>query len=115
MFIFIYSFLPWNLQAKMTAERVVETERIRNKLEKLYRVYTGTHVVPEDGEASAKFCAIVYNDLTPEELQVRMIHGMTTGYAQHQGSSYSQSYNNIFRPPRPNQITVSEKQPQKGY
>jgi hypothetical protein len=106
--IFIHSFifiLAGKFQAKMTAERVVETERIRNKLEKLYRVYTGTHVVPEDGEASAKFCAIVYNDLTPEELQHRMIHGMTTGYAQHQGSSYSQSYNNIFRPPRPNQIT----------
>jgi hypothetical protein len=108
LLISIYSFISISagkFQAKMTAERVVETERIRNKLEKLYRVYTGTHVVPEDGEASARFCAIVYNDLTPEELQVRMIHGMTTGYAQHQGSSYSQSYNNIFRPPRPNQIT----------
>jgi len=98
------------MQAKMSAERVVETERIRNKLEKLYRIYTGTFVVPEDADVSAKFCSIIYNDITPEELQVRMIHGMTTGYPHHQGS-FPQSYDSlqqqqpIFRPPRPNQIT----------
>jgi len=98
------------MQAKMSAERVVETERIKNKLEKLYRIYTGTYAVPEDGDVSAKFCSIVYNDLTPEELQVRMIHGMTTGYSHHQGS-FPRSDDNlqqqqpIFRPPRPNQIT----------
>ena len=94
----------------MSAERVVEAERIRTKIEKLHREYSGTCVVPEDGEESAKFVAIVYNELTPEERQFRMIHGMATGQPQHQGT-HAQSYQNlqqqhpIFAPQRPPQVT----------
>ena len=93
----------------MTAERVVEAERIRTKVEKLHREYSGTCIVPEDGEESAKFVAVVYNELTPEERQFRMIHGIATGQPQHSGM-ISQSYHNsqqqqpIFAPPRPPQI-----------
>lgn len=95
------------IQAKISAERVVENERIKNRLEKLYRIYHGTLAVPEDAETSAKFCTIIYNDLTPEEIQVRMIHGMTTGYPQQQQlrqHNNMQQQQSIFRPPRPNQI-----------
>mmetsp|Transcript_25498 Transcript_25498/g.59739 ORF Transcript_25498/g.59739 Transcript_25498/m.59739 type:complete len:392 (+) Transcript_25498:78-1253(+) len=99
------------IQAKMTAERVVEAERIRNKIEKLHREYSGTCIVPEDGEESAKFVAVVYNELTPEERQFRMIHGMATGQPQYSGI-ISQSYHDsqqqqqqpIFAPQRPPQI-----------
>lgn len=93
----------------MTAERVVEAERIRTKIEKLHREYSGTSVVPEDGQESARFVAVVYNELTPEERQFRMIHGMATGQPQHLGMQ-SQSYHNsqqqqpIFAPQRPPQI-----------
>jgi len=97
------------MQAKMTAERVVEAERIRTKIEKLHREYSGTCFVPEDGQESAKFVAVVYNELTPEERQFRMIHGMATGQPQHLGTQ-SKSYHNsqrqhpIFAPQRPPQI-----------
>jgi len=97
------------IQAKMTAEKVVEAERIRSKIEKLHREYSGTCVVPEDGQESAKFVAVVYNELTPEERQFRLIHGMATGQPQHLGIQ-SQSYLNspqqqpIFAPQRPPQI-----------
>jgi hypothetical protein len=94
----------------MTAERVVEAERIRTKIERLHREYSGTSVVPEDGQESARFVAVVYNELTPEERQFRMIHGMATGQPQHLGMQ-SQSYYNsqqqqqpIFAPQRPPQI-----------
>jgi len=98
------------MQAKMTAERVVEAERIRNKIEKIHREYSGTCTVPEDGQESAKFVAVVYNDLSPEERQFRMIHGMVSGQGQHQGVQ-SKFYHNsqqqgmVFAPQRPNQIT----------
>ena len=95
----------------MTAERVVEAERIRTKIEKLHREYTGTCVVPEDGQESAKFVAVVYNELTPEERQFRLIHGMATGLSQHQGMqsqllshSSQQPQHPIFAPQRPPQI-----------
>ena len=93
----------------MTAERVVEAERIKTKIEKLHREYSGTCVVPEDGEESAKFVAVVYNELTPEERQFRMIHGMATGQPQSPGiqaNAYSNSMQQlpIFAPQRPPQI-----------
>jgi len=97
------------MEAKITAERVVEAERIRTKIEKLHREYCGMSVVPEDGEESAKFVAIVYNEITPEERQLRMIHGMATGQPQAQGA-YTHHYQNlqqqqpIFAPQRPPQI-----------
>ena len=93
----------------MTAERVVEAERIKAKIEKLHREYSGTCVVPEDGQESAKFVAVVYNELTPEERQFRMIHGMSTGLSlqlEMQSQSYhsSQQQQPIFAPQRPPQI-----------
>jgi len=99
------------MQAKMTAERVVEAERIKSKIQKLHMEYTGTCVVPEDGQESAKFVAVVYNELTPEERQFRMIHGMATGLSSQWGMQ-SPSYHNsqqpqqqpIFAPQRPPQI-----------
>ncbi|VEU37030.1 unnamed protein product [Pseudo-nitzschia multistriata] len=97
------------MEAKITAERVVEASRIRTKIEKLHREYSGTCVVPEDGEESAKFVAVVYNEITPEERQLRMIHGMATGQPQEQGM-YSQHFHDlqqqqpIFAPQRPPQI-----------
>jgi len=102
------------MQAKMTAERVVEAERIKSKIEKLHREYTGSSVVPEDAQESAKFVAVVYNELTPEERQFRMIHGMATGLSLQSGMQ-SPSYHNsqqyqqhqqqpIFAPQRPPQI-----------
>mmetsp|Transcript_12725 Transcript_12725/g.26995 ORF Transcript_12725/g.26995 Transcript_12725/m.26995 type:complete len:390 (-) Transcript_12725:1535-2704(-) len=97
------------MQAKMTAERVVEAERIRTKIEKLHREYSGTCIVPEDGQESAKFVTIVYNELTPEERQFRLIHGLATGQPQHQGPhsqtyGHSQKQQPIFAPQRPPQI-----------
>lgn len=96
-----------SVQAKISAERVVEAARIRTKIEKLHREYSGTCVVPEDGEESAKFVAIVYNDLTPEERQLRLIHGMATGQSRRQMYSQNlqlQQQQPIFAPPRPPQI-----------
>lgn len=102
------------MQAKMSAERVVENDRIKNKLDIIHRTYSGNIIVHENAEKSATFCFIVYNDLSPEEIQVRMIHGMTTGYSEqlHHHSAHIKRNNNpqlhqhlsIFRPPRPNQI-----------
>lgn len=93
----------------MTAERVVEAERIKAKIEKLHREYTGTIVVPEDAQESAKFVAVVYNELTPEERQFRMIHGMATGLSLQPGmqsSSYhSSQQQQIFASQRPPQIS----------
>jgi len=111
--LFCSNFLRINnacrFQAKMTAERVVEAERIRTKIEKLHREYSGTCIVPEDGQESAKFVTIVYNELTPEERQFRLIHGLATGQPQHQGPhsqtyGHSQKQQPIFAPQRPPQI-----------
>lgn len=94
----------------MTAERGVEAERIKAKIQKLHMEYTGTVVVPEDAQESAKFVAVVYNELTPEERQFRMIHGMATGLSLQPGMQ-SQSYQSpaqqqpIFAPQRPPQIS----------
>ena len=94
----------------MTAERAAEAERIKAKIQKLHMEYTGTVVVPEDAQESAKFVAVVYNELTPEERQFRMIHGMATGLSLQPGMQ-SQSYQSpaqqqpIFAPQRPPQIS----------
>lgn len=94
----------------MTAERVVEAERIKAKIQKLHMEYTGTVVVPEDAQESAKFVTVVYNELTPEERQFRMIHGMATGLSLQPGMQ-SQPYHSpaqqqpIFAPQRPPQIS----------
>ena len=94
----------------MTAERAAEAERIKAKIQKLHMEYTGTVVVPEDAQESAKFVAVVYNELKPEERQFRMIHGMATGLSLQPGMQ-SQSYQSpaqqqpIFAPQRPPQIS----------
>ncbi len=97
----------------MTAERVVEAERIKSKIEKLHREYTGSSIVPEDAQESAKFVAVVYNELTPEERQFRMIHGMATGLSlqsgmqspsYHSSQQQQQQQQPIFAPQRPPQI-----------
>jgi hypothetical protein len=65
--------------AHLNAEKLQEAERVRIKLEKLYLAYTGNEVVPEDSMESAKFVAITYNSLSPEQRQLQLIHGMALG------------------------------------
>jgi hypothetical protein len=78
------------LQAHMDASARQEAERVRMKLDALNYAYAG---IPTSDEGS-KFIAIVYSPLTPEQRQLRWMHGMSTGI--------------IPMPPRPPQ--VSEKQ-----
>jgi len=82
------------LQAHMDASARQEAERVRIKLDALNYAYAG---IPQGGNegGGAKFVAIVYSPLTPEERQLRWMQGIvSTGI--------------IPMPPRPPQ--VSEKQ-----
>jgi len=63
--------------AHMDASARQETERVKAKLEKLFQAYAGNEVVSEDSMESAKFVAITYNELSPEERQLRIINGIT--------------------------------------
>jgi Nucleoporin complex subunit 54 len=79
----------------MNASALQEEHRLRVHFEKLYRAYTGTLEVPSDSGEPSKFVAIVYNELSPEQVQQRFLSGIgNTGQ--------------IPSPPRP--LQVSEKE-----
>ncbi len=79
----------------MNASALQEEQRVRVQFEKLYRAYTGSLEVPADSQEPSKFVAIVYNELSPEQIQQQFISGIgNTGQ--------------ILAPPRPLQLSEKE-------
>jgi hypothetical protein len=84
------------MHAHMEAQNRQETERIKAALTKLHAAYSG-NATPEYSTDKAKFCSIVYNDLTQDQRQQQWLHGISTG-----GTIMP------IAPPRPPQISEEE-------
>jgi hypothetical protein len=83
------------IQAHMNASALQEEQRVKVQFEKLYRAYTGSLEVQPDSQEQSKFVAIVYNELSPAQIQQQFFSGIgNTGQ--------------ILAPPRP--LQVSEKE-----
>jgi hypothetical protein len=87
------------LQAHMDASARQEAERVRSALERHNAAYAGTPLPSAGGGEEAKFVAIVYNPMSPEQRQLQWLQGMGNGCM-------------IPSPDRPPQ--VSEKQWRKA-
>mmetsp|Transcript_19283 Transcript_19283/g.46569 ORF Transcript_19283/g.46569 Transcript_19283/m.46569 type:complete len:489 (+) Transcript_19283:340-1806(+) len=91
------------MQAHHQASVQQEDQRVRSKLERIYREYTGTVVLaPGEESPSARFVCVVYNQLTPQQRQLQWLHSSSSSGIT--GSS-SPSVTTLIDIPRPQQIS----------
>lgn len=84
----------------MQASVQQEDMRVRTKLERLMREYTGNlAIAPGEDAPSSKFVAVVYNDLTPQERQLQWLHSSSSG------ATGPLAMTTLMNQPRPPQIS----------
>ena len=82
------------LMAHMDAAARQESERVKTKLQKIYSAYAGQVAIAEGSDESAKFVAVTYNEMTPEQQQMQLVAQVSGG-------------GQIITPQRPPQVPVA--------